>query len=173
MILSCSIRDKASNRSRCQRVSPRRVAQANRTGTETEQDPGSAHILWSPGNRNQAWTFLGFNIRQLSNRQDPDAPRDNQVEDYSAIKTHIKPSKNSNTKTRRETSRNCAQVTEGVDQESIDSRFSAPKIVGWCNYFAIYACAQRPSGNSIKRALCLMLLAWATSPASSQRDNVG
>jgi RNA-directed DNA polymerase len=99
--------------------------------------------------------FLGFNIRQYRAGKTRSAMGcDGKLLGFN---THIKPSKAS-VQRHTEKLREIVRKHRSVEQELL-IKLLAPKIVGWCNYFAIYACAQ--TFRQLSCVMFAMLLAWA------------
>jgi RNA-directed DNA polymerase len=107
------------------------------------------------GEQEAGFDFLGFNIRHYRAGKTRCA-KDNQGR-LLGYQTNIKPSKAS-------MQRHIDKLHEtlhwhrGADQEYL-IKILAPKIVGWCNYFATSMCSQ--AFAKLNHVLFIMLLAWA------------
>ncbi len=113
------------------------------------------HTL-QPGEHEPGFDFLGFNIRQ----HHVGKTRSGRGNDGKLLgfKTHIKPRKAAVQK-HVERLQDTLYKNRSADQEQL-IKVLAPQIVGWCNYFAIYACAQ--TFRKLCSVLFAMLLAWAS-----------
>ena len=109
---------------------------------ETEEQP--------PG-----FDFLGFNIRQYPTGKTRCAK--NSQGKLLGFRTLIKPSKQS-VKRHVEKLHETIHKHRGAEQELL-IKLLGPKIVGWCNYFAVWVCAE--VFGKLSAVLFGMLLAWA------------
>ena len=107
------------------------------------------------GEQEAGFDFLGFNIRHHRAGKTRCA-KDNQGR-LLGYQTRIKPSKAS---IQRHVDRlhETLHRHRGADQEYL-IKILAPKIVGWCNYFATSLCS--PTFAKLNHVLFVMLLAWA------------
>jgi RNA-directed DNA polymerase len=123
-----------------------------------EPKPGKTRVIHTlePGIHEPGFYFLGFNIRQYPAGKTRSA-RGRHGRPL-GFNTRIKPSKAS-IQRHVEKLRETLRRYRGVDQELL-IKLLAPKIVGWCNYFAIYACAD--AFRKLSYVLFAMLLSWAS-----------
>ena len=108
------------------------------------------------GEQEPGFDFLGFNIRHHRAGKTRCA-KDNQGRPL-GYQTRIKPSKSS-IQRHMDSLHETLHRHRGADQEFL-IKLLAPKIVGWCNYFATSLCSLVFSKLSC--VLFAMLLAWAT-----------
>lgn len=123
-----------------------------------EPKPSKSRIVHSLESYDQepGFDFLGFNIRQHRSGKTRSAMGcDGKLLGFNTL---IKPSKDAEQK-HVDKLRETVRKHRSVEQELL-IKLLAPKIVGWCNYFAIYACAQ--SFRRLTYVLFEMLLAWAS-----------
>ena len=112
------------------------------------------HTLES-GEHEPGFDFLGFNIRQYPvGKTRSGKGNDGKLLGFT---THIKPRKEAIRK-HVEKLHETLHKNRSADQELL-IKLLAPQIVGWCNYFAIYACAD--AFQYLSNVLFTMLLAWA------------
>jgi RNA-directed DNA polymerase len=107
------------------------------------------------GEHEPGFDFLGFHIRQESIGKTRSGRRKNGKP--LGFKTRIKPSQAA-VQRHVEKLRGILRKHRSVDQELLITLL-APIIVGWCNYFAVYACTE--TFRKLSGVLFAMLRAWA------------
>lgn len=107
------------------------------------------------GEHEPGFDFLGFHIQQFPIGKTRSGKRKNGS--LLGFKTRIKPS-SAAVKKHVEKLRETLRKNRSVDQALLITLL-APIIVGWCNYFAIYACAE--TFRKLSGVLFCMLRAWA------------